>query len=166
MRLVGKRHDQKAVFPVRRKRYVFANCSHPNHSGFFGGNFWWLKSTLTPAGASANWHERAEAEGGTCISEETVQNFLLGVLLHPGASSICCNNQSLSACLVWPSGCSPDLLLSRIQEHTMFVVVLKRMHWACLYQNMVPLMRSACHLLSTSIKKCSTVSIQIPTPRR
>lgn len=164
MRLVSKRHDRKAVFPVRRKRYVFTNCSHPNHSGFFGGNFWWIKSTLTPAGASANWHERAEAEGRTCIFEETVQNLLLGVLVHLEALPVCRNIQSLGTCPIWPSGCSPDLVLSRMQEHRMVWVGLT--HWVCLYQNTVPLMRSACHLLSKPIKNRSTVSVQLLMPSR
>lgn len=112
--------------------------------GFFGGNFWWIKSTLTPAGASANWHERAE--GRTCTFEDREQNFLLSVLLCPGVLSICCNVQSLSVCLTWPSGCFPELLLSRIQEHTMVLAVLKCMRLVCLYQNTVPWMRLACQL--------------------
>lgn len=162
MRLISKRHDLHIVFPVHRKRYVFTSCTHPNHSEFFGGNFRWKllveQSTLTPAGASANWHETAEAEGRTCIFEETVRNFLLGLLLHSGILSIYHNILSLSASLIRPSGGFPDLQLSRIEEYTIFLVVLKCMHWVCLYQNTAPLMRS--------IKKCRTVLVQILVPSR
>lgn len=84
----------------------------------------------------------------------------------PRALPICRSIDSLSACLIWPWGCFLDLLLSKTQEQTMFLVGLKHGHWVCLYQSMVPLMRSAGHLLSKSIKKCSRVSDQIPMPSR
>lgn len=145
-------------------------CFHKLLSSKSQQVFWWKllveQSTLTPAGASANWHETAEAEGRTCISEERVPNFLLGLLLHSGILSIYHNIPSLSARLIWPSGSFPDLQLSRIEEYSIFLVVLKCMHWVCSYQNTAPLMRSGCHLLSKSIKKCSTVLVQILMPSR
>lgn len=104
MRLVSKIPDQKAVFPRCRKLYVFTNDSHPNHSGLFGGSFWWITSTLTPAGASANWHERTEDEGRKNLHFWGNSTKLLGVSLHPGVVSICRNMQSLRPCLTWLQG--------------------------------------------------------------
>lgn len=160
------RHDQKAVFPVRRKKSVSTNCSHTNHSGFF----WWKLLV-----------NQKYSDPCRCFGKLTEEGWGWGKNLHLGGNStklawcfatpralpICHTQHSEFACLCnttfrvlswltafrstgthnvfgWPQACTLGLFTPK---HGAF----NEISWSFTFQS-----------ISKYIKKCSTVSAQIP----
>lgn len=132
---------------------------------FFGGNFWWIKSILTPAGALRDWRQWAEAEEG--IFEGTVKTSehftnLLAQCTDTAIDTtlpVCHNIQSQRLC----NTTFRALLTKYFPEHSDLPrFVCCQMHVLFIPKRST-FMRSAYHLLPKSVQTYNTVQILLPS---